>query len=348
MIWTSGALGQESKASIVTKHPGQEVEQSPVVATIGGVEIRLADVDAYIGHEVDELAKRLYLLRHQALNSMIDTMVVKQQAEREHTDASTLLQRKVKESLPSKEEIDREWSNNYESLRALGEVAGRYQVAMELQNHARTVELREYLDELRTQQHVAILLVPPEVKLRARPGDNQFGNLHGSRELTIFQDYECPFCRQLEPRLSQLLDDPQLSDLKVTIKQFPLSMHRGAFSAAVAAECAGQQQKFAPMHELLIANQDHSSEGLLATAKQAGLDPIKFDGCMAAGDAKARVVNDMDEARKNGVEGTPTLFLDGGALEMPGTADDLRKILEAKLRPVGQTSDRLQGAPGGK
>jgi protein-disulfide isomerase len=122
-------------------------------------------------------------------------------------------------------------------------------------------------------------------------------------------------------------------------------MHKGAFDAAVAAECASQQNKFPAMHDLLVTNQDHSTEGLATTATQAGLDVARFRSCMATGDAKAQVLLDMDEARKNGIDGTPSLFLDGQAIDLPNSPDDLRKVLEAKLKPHDETYSRLQSDP---
>ena len=348
MLWVSPAFGQDSGERNLAEHPDAQAQQcgSAVLARVGDVEIRQADVDNYIGHEVDDLTKRLYLLRNRALNSMIDSMLVRNEAARQHVDATQLLQREVKQHEPTTDEVDKEWSNNYESLHQLGEVAGRYQVVMELEAHANADELHQYLDRLRTRNHVTVLFEPPVVKLQARPGSNHFGNLNGAKELIVFQDYECPFCRSIEPEISSLLSkDIELSDVKVTIKQFPLSMHKGAFDAAVAAECAGQQGRFLPMHDLLITNQDHSKEGLAASASHAGLDAAKFRSCLAAGDAKTQVLLDMDEGRKNGVEGTPTLFLDGQAIDPPNGLEDLRKILDAKLKPRDETSSRLQEAP---
>src|SRR4029077_16537277 len=104
----------------------------------------------YIGHEVEALTQRLYQLRSQALNSLIDAMLVHNEAARQHTDVAQLLQREVKTPPPpSTVEVEREWTNNYDSLRPLGEVAGRYQVVMNMETHSRSEELRQYLDRLR-------------------------------------------------------------------------------------------------------------------------------------------------------------------------------------------------------
>jgi len=335
---------QSSKSNEVASQQAD----SPVVAYIGNTPIHQEDVDRNVGHEIDELTKRLYLLRSQALNGMIDSIVVREEAARQHVDVEQLLQTEVKAPHPpTADEVEREWSNNYDSLRALGEVGGHYQVVLNIESHDQAGELRKYLDQLREKDQVSILLkLPPVPRLEGRPGGNRLGNLKGTSELVVFQDYECPFCRQFEPELeSEIEKDAALSDLRVTIKQFPLPQHKGAFDAAVAVECAGEQNRFGAMHDLLIANQDHSSDGLTKTATQAGLDLAKFHGCMSGDAARVQVRLDMDEARKNGVEGTPTLFLEGQAIDLPNDPKDLFKVLEAKMKPHQETSASNPATP---
>jgi protein-disulfide isomerase len=99
------------------------------------------------------------------------------------------------------------------------------------------------------------------------------------------------------------------------------------------------------MHELLIANQDHSLDGLTKTATQAGLDLAKFNGCMNGDGARVQVRLDMEEARKNGVEGTPSLFLEGQAVDLPNDPKDLFKVLEAKMKPRPETSASNPATP---
>lgn len=335
-------LGQDSpeQQSVGNGHAAGQAADSSAVAYVGNTPIRQDEVDRYAGREVNELTKRLYLLRSQALNSMIDAIVVRNEAERQNMDVAQLLQKKVEAPpRPSNDEIEREWTNNYDSLKGLGEVGGHYQVVLNIESHQRAEELRKYLDHLREANHVSMLLEPPVFELQGRPGANNIGNLAGARELVVFQDYECPFCRQLEPELeSALQKDAALADLKVTIKQFPLPQHKGAFDAAVAVECASEQNQFRSMHELLVANQDHSSDGLDKTASQAGLNLTKFHECTTGDAARAQIRLDMEEARKNGVEGTPTLFLEGQQIDLPNNPQELSRVLGARMALHQKTS----------
>lgn len=70
-----------------------------------------------------------------------------------------------------------------------------------------------------------------------------------------FGDFECPFCGEEEPVVEALLRAFP-NDLRLVFKNFPLtSIHPYAEGAAIAAECAGEQGDFWPMHDILFANQ---------------------------------------------------------------------------------------------
>ena len=71
-----------------------------------------------------------------------------------------------------------------------------------------------------------------------------------------FSDFQCPFCKrwvdETYPSLKKLLG----ADVSLSFAQFPLTqIHPNAPGAAVAAICAGKQDKFWEMHDLLFANQ---------------------------------------------------------------------------------------------
>ncbi len=86
------------------------------------------------------------------------------------------------------------------------------------------------------------------------------------------------------------------------------SIHKLAFKAAEAANCAGEQGKFWEMHDRLFANQ-RTLEPWKAHAEAVGLDVSKFEGCLNAGKQAEEIRKDMAEAAKAGVTGTPLFFL---------------------------------------
>jgi len=86
------------------------------------------------------------------------------------------------------------------------------------------------------------------------------------------------------------------------------SIHKLAFKAAEAANCAGEQGKYWEMHARLFANQQ-AFEPWTAHAEALGLDVKQFDTCMTTGKYAEEVRRDMAQAATAGVTGTPAFFL---------------------------------------
>ncbi len=129
--------------------------------------------------------------------------------------------------------------------------------------------------------------------------------------LIEFSDYQCPFCgRHVRDTASQI-DKEYISTgkLRHVFMDLPLeAIHKVAFKAAEAANCAGEQGKYWEMHDRLFENQN-KLELLTPHAEAIRLDVPKFEECMNSGRQATAVRQDMAEARKAGVTGTPTFFL---------------------------------------
>ena len=100
----------------------------------------------------------------------------------------------------------------------------------------------------------------------------------GAPLVVVYGDYECPFCAALEERLRAL-------PLRVAFRHFPRrSAHPRAFAAACAAEAAGRQGAFWPMHDALFADQGRLEDPhLWARAERLGLDVARFDADRRSG-----------------------------------------------------------------
>ena len=127
-----------------------------------------------------------------------------------------------------------------------------------------------------------------------------------------FADYQCPYCRSFHVTTLPQLHDDYIATGKVRYfyRDFPLSSHRHAFSAAVAAQCAGEQGRYWQMQELLYAEQARLGAELYEElAKELDLDGEQFKACTKSGKPGRAVRADMDEGRRVGVKGTPTFLI---------------------------------------
>jgi protein-disulfide isomerase len=137
------------------------------------------------------------------------------------------------------------------------------------------------------------------------PGDHVRGPEHAPL-VVVYGDYECPFCAALELRLHGL-------PLRVAFRHFPVrGAHPRAFAAACAAEAAGLQDAFWPMHDALFADQGRLEDPhLWARAERLGLDVARFDADRRGDAVAERVMGDFRAGVRAGVPTTPTLFHDG-------------------------------------
>ncbi len=140
----------------------------------------------------------------------------------------------------------------------------------------------------------------------------------GKRVLREFVDLECPYCRMTHAALKKELAGRP--DVIVERKHVPLSFHKNAFAAAVAACCAGEQGKEDGFVDGVIAKESPpDAETCMRVAKEVGLDLAQFEACRASDRPTKRIAADEALASAVKVEGLPTIDFDGerhvGALD---------------------------------
>lgn len=162
--------------------------------------------------------------------------------------------------------------------------------------------------------------------------------------LVEYMDFECPSCAAFQPVVSQLADEYG-DRVTFAVRHFPLNMHRNAGPAAYAAEAAGLQGAFFPMHDLLFQRQEAwagkpDAEAIFeGYAAELGLNVARFRTDVASDAVRARVQRDADGGRALGINGTPTFFLNGRQLQNPSSIGAFRALIDAELA--------AQGAPTG-
>jgi len=127
-----------------------------------------------------------------------------------------------------------------------------------------------------------------------------------------FSDFECPYCARHHVETFSQIKKNFIDDGKVKYfsRQYPLPFHNGAKGAAVAALCAGKQDKYWQMRDGLFAHKGSlNSAALEATAKEVGLNLKKFSACTTDASMGAQVDSDMVYGDSIGVSGTPKFFI---------------------------------------
>jgi protein-disulfide isomerase len=163
-----------------------------------------------------------------------------------------------------------------------------------------------------------------EAEIFRDPVTPVIGNPDGDVTLVEFMDYRCGFCRRMVPAIQGLLaDDP---GLRIAMKELPV-LGEDSVRAARAALAAHAQGAYVDMHFALLAADDLSIDGIVAVARDLGLDLERLRRDMDSTGVGAHIQANYRLARELGIEGTPA-FVVGGEV-VPGAVP--REQLEALI-----------------
>lgn len=140
------------------------------------------------------------------------------------------------------------------------------------------------------------------------------GNPAAAVTLVEYSDFQCPACASFQPVVEEIMKQYG-EKIRFEYKHFPLPIHPNALPAAVAAEAAGQQDKFFEFHDLLFANQDTWSEAptpntfFVQYAEELDLDMATFRRHLNSSVLRDKVRDDFKVGQDLEITGTPSFFL---------------------------------------
>jgi protein-disulfide isomerase len=168
-----------------------------------------------------------------------------------------------------------------------------------------------------------------------------------------WSDYQCPFCKRVEPTLDAI--QKEYGDkVRIVWRNNPLPFHKDAGPAATLATEAfkqGGDKKFWEIHDKLFANQKAlKREDLEKYAQEAGLDMAKVKAALDGNTHQASITADQKLAQQMGARGTPAFFINGrflsGAQPLPRFKDIIDDELKRteKLIKSGTPKDKIYAA----
>ena len=138
--------------------------------------------------------------------------------------------------------------------------------------------------------------------------------------LVEYSDFQCPSCNAQHRTFNQVWKQIR-RDVKLVYRHYPIvRVHKNATEAAYYAEAAGKQDKFWEMHDALFngqsawSNQDDPTATFDSYAETLKLDMDQLRTDVASDEIKNKVKTDIASAKSAGVNGTPTMYLDGKLL----------------------------------
>ncbi len=147
-----------------------------------------------------------------------------------------------------------------------------------------------------------------------------------------FSDFQCPFCKRVNPTMDQIVKEYG-RDVRIVFKQNALPFHKDAPLAAEASLAAGAQGKFWQMHDKLFENQRAlKREDLDKYAKELGLNMPKFKKALDERTYKAQADEEQKLARSLGASGTPAFFINGRNLRGAQPFQAFKRVIDEELK----------------
>lgn len=190
--------------------------------------------------------------------------------------------------------------------------------------------------------------IPAQVTIQESDTSGFHGYMMGSDSapltVTEYADFECPACQQWMAVQMPTIEERlvQTGRVRWRYRDFPLEIHRHSRTAAHAAACADEQNRYWEMNRRIYTWQPawpferDAARVFRWYATALGLDVGRYDACMQAARFAGRIQASLLEGQKVGVGSTPTfmingrLFVGGGAVHY-----DMLKAMLDSLRPAG-------------
>ncbi len=153
---------------------------------------------------------------------------------------------------------------------------------------------------------------PTRAKISDLSGVSMLGKKDAPLTIVEFTDYQCPFCQRFHvasfPEIKRNYIDT--GKLRFFSKDLPLDFHANAMRAAEAARCAGEQNKFWELRDVMGQNPDKlDMDHISGFADGLQMDSKALRSCVESGKYKDKVQTDVLEAMKIGANGTPTFIV---------------------------------------
>lgn len=153
--------------------------------------------------------------------------------------------------------------------------------------------------------------------------------------LVEFSDLQCPHCKEAAPGIDELV--AQEPDAHFVFQSFPLPAHNWAEKAAEYVDCVARasgasdavwkfiQKTYDDQTNITELNAD---EKLKTNVIAAGANADEVSSCVAKPDTKSRVEASLALGKQVGVNGTPSLFINGRMVSANAPVDTLKKIVD--------------------
>ncbi len=304
----------------------KENSNPAAIAKIFGKEITTDDLEK-ANPDVFSARQEFYQAQKRAVDDMVRQAVLEHLAKDEKKSVDEFVQG---EMAKAKKKVGDKEVTAFLKERNVGKPE---EVPVQLKDQVRGLIYMQNLVAKETKSNPVELYLkrPTAPKLEfAAKGDPTWGKDDAPVTIIEFSDFQCPFCAKGKDRVVQLKKEYG-KKIRIIYKNLPLPMHPDARPAAEAAMCINDQgaDKFWKFHDILFENQQKLSEAdLKGYAKKVGADEKKFEECFKAKKFASVIDASMEEARKFGVNSTPSFFVNNQPIRGARDIAEFKEIID--------------------
>lgn len=158
------------------------------------------------------------------------------------------------------------------------------------------------------------------------PADHVRGPDTAKTVMVVYTNYQCPYCAQLNHTLLALMPERKF---RLAYRHFSDPDDRPrSFKAAIAAECASDQNRFWEYNDRLFeSDRSFDDEDLFGIAGQLTLDVNRFRQCVESKKYAGKIASDRKEAESKKVMATPTFYINGKRYEGSRPVEEMKQLL---------------------
>lgn len=146
-----------------------------------------------------------------------------------------------------------------------------------------------------------------------------------------FSDFRCGFCGRFARETLQPLLASYPDDVQFVYRDFVI-FGQESYEAALASECAHDQDKFWEYHNILFDNQQNMGrEQFISFAEETGMDVDTFTTCFDNETHRDDIIADVSYAQDLGLTGTPTFFINGRVVSGAQPLDFFKRMIDEEL-----------------
>jgi protein-disulfide isomerase len=310
----------------------QGQERNSVMAVVNGRPITQGEVDDSIPNKVFALKQQLFALRKAALDNLISRRLLENEATRKHLSVDDLKRQMLAGSVSvSPAQIEELYTENLAVFALMSPDEAREKLRLDLEAQLRLKRYRDELAKLRANAKLELLLEEPRLPTPPSTDSASVGPADAEVVITEFSDFQCPYCKAVQPVLKEVLR-LYPNQVRLDFKHLPLEQHPLAAISAQAAFCGAQQGAFWQFHDAFFSSDELTRELLDVTATKSGLNLDLFRKCLASSESRIAVNADLREAKRFGIDSTPTFLINGRVLRGAVGLEQFRVAIDRELR----------------